>query len=76
MIYLKKILFDNGISMQMIARLLNINKCSVHERLNCKHDFTLNELKTIRNYLIDLKIISIDFDLGDLLNECEEEKKN
>ena len=69
MFYLKKILLDNNISIACIGQVINVDHSLVSARFNKKRDFSLDELVLIKNYLVSLSIIPLDFDIGTFLDE-------
>lgn len=71
MIYLKKILIDNNISVNQLSKKLNRNITAIQQRLNLNLDFKIQELENIKQILVDMQIIQSDFDVGDFLNIVE-----
>lgn len=71
MIYLKKILIDNNISVHQLSKKLNRNITAIQQRLNLNLDFKIQELENIKEILVDMQIIQSDFDVGDFLNIVE-----
>ena len=74
MLLIDKIIKDNKISKYDIADLLGITKQALQNKLNLTKDFTITELEKIKEFLIDLNILNFKYDIGDFLNEVEEEK--
>lgn len=72
-IKLKKILKDNNITNAEINRYLNIWKSCLTMKLSLKTDFTINELKLIKIYLVNKGIINDDFDYADFLDLIEDD---
>lgn len=70
---LKKILKDNNITNLEINRYLNIWKCALSEKLSLRKDFTINELKLIKVYLVNKGIINDDYDYADFLDLVEDD---
>lgn len=71
MFFLRKLLKDNNISVYGLEKKLNIR---LSERLCLHSDFTIDELKEIKRYLVGKQVISSDFDIGCFLDEVENEK--
>ena len=65
MFYLKALLKKNKIKICVLSKELNIR---LSERFCLHSDFTLEELKKIKNYLVDKQIITSDFDIGKFLD--------
>ena len=72
MLKLKEILKNNNIKMLTISKLLNIDYSTLKSKMNCKHDFKINELEKIKSYLVELNILNENFDIGEFLNIVEE----
>ena len=66
MFYLKKILKDNNIKIFDISKELNIR---LSGRFCLHSDFTLEELRKIKKYLVAKNIIAKNFDIGCFLDE-------
>ena len=71
MFYLRKLLKDNNINIGLLSKELNIR---LSERFCLHSDFTIDDLKKIKRYLVDKQIISSNFDIGNFLDEVENEK--
>ena len=67
MLFVVKLLRDNNISLTAFSKMLS----SRHflKKFAKERDFTIDELNIIKDKLIDLHLIDVDFDIGDLLNE-------
>lgn len=65
MFYLRKILKDNNIKIKDISKTLNI---PFSQRFTLHSDFTLEELLKVKKYLVNLNIITADFDIGSFLD--------
>mgnify|MGYP001078394215 CR=1 FL=1 len=70
---LKKILKDNNISNVEIERYLNIYRGYLTDKLSLRRDFTINELKLIKVYLVNKGIINDDYDYADFLDLVEDD---
>ena len=71
MFYLRKLFKDNKISVRPLEKELNIR---FSEKFCLHSDFTIDDLKKIKRYLVDKQIISSNFDIGNFLDEVENEK--
>lgn len=68
MLYLVKLLEKNKISLRTLAYKMHISSGTLCHKIKCRKDFTLEELEEIKRILIDMQIISAEFDIGDFLN--------
>lgn len=71
MLKLKQILQNNNVKMSTITKLLNIDYSTLKNKMRCKNDFKINELQKIKDYLAELQIIDLNFDIGEFLNIVE-----
>lgn len=70
MFLIQKILKDNNISIFEICKILNIlSSSTLYCKLTKKRDFSIDDLNTIKDFLIKKEIINNDFDIGNFLNE-------
>ncbi len=74
MIKLKTILKDNNIKNVEIEKFLNIWKNALTYKMSLKRDFTINELKLIKIFLVNKGIIGDDYDYADFLDLVDYEK--
>ncbi len=67
MLYLRKLLKDNKISIPKLAYLTDINYRTLEYKLALKQDFRLEELEKIKKVLVEKQIIPPSFDIGEFL---------
>ena len=72
-IKLKKILKNNHISNAEIDKYLNTYKGYLKDKLSLRRDFTINDLKLIKIYLVKNGIINDDYDYSDFLDLVEDD---
>lgn len=76
MIYIEKLRKDNNLSYENISKIMGISRKGCSFKFTLKNDFTIKDLEKIKDYFVILGIIDENFDIGDFLNEVEEENKN
>lgn len=67
MLYIRKLLKDNKISIPKLAYLIDINYRTLEYKLALKQDFKLEELEKIKSVLLCMQIIPPTFDIGEFL---------
>ena len=69
MFRLEKIMKDNNITKNKICTLIKLQRQQLHYIFKGKLDFNLQDLKLIRDYLINVNAVKPSQDLGELLSE-------
>lgn len=73
MLYIEKLRRLMGVSYFQLSKLLNLQKTPTCLKFKKKRDFTIPELIKLRDKFAEMGLISDDFDIGDLLNEVEDD---
>ena len=74
MLYLKKLLQENNVTIARLTRALNLPPTTIRMRLcyrTHRTDFTIKMLEDIKAYLVKQNIIPDNFDIGQFLEEVE-----
>lgn len=73
MLYIEKLRKLSGLSYNKIAIMIGRNKQNTICKFKKRNDFKIDELVILRDKFAEMGLISVDFDIGDLLNEVEED---
>lgn len=68
MLYLRKLMIENKISIDKLAKNINLPFSNLQNKLALKVDFLIEELEEIKNYFIKRQILDESFDIGLFLN--------
>ncbi len=66
---LRKIIKDNNIKNSEIFTMLGVSRVVFERKSGLHADFKIIELEKIKDYFINLGIISFDYDIGEFLEE-------
>lgn len=69
MLYIKKLLIENGIKIRDFAQVLGMSFSTLQNKLACKIDFTINDLELIKCVLCSRNILIDTFDIGLLVDD-------
>lgn len=68
MLYLRKLMIENKISIDKLAKYINLPFSNFQNKLALKVDFLIDELEEIKKYFIKRQILDESFDIGTFLN--------
>lgn len=66
---LRKMIKDNNIKNCELFKMLGISRVMFERKTGLHADFKITELEKIKDYFINLGIITFDFDIGVFLEE-------
>ena len=64
MILLKKIMKDNCIKSYELYTLIGCSRVNFEYKCSLRVDFKIEELEMIKNFFVELNIVTSDFDIG------------
>ena len=68
MLYIRYFINENKLNHLRLANLLGISITYFNSKLYATTDFTIDELKKLKNHFIKLGLLDESFDIGNFLN--------
>lgn len=66
---LRKLIKDNNIKCSEVFTMLGVSRVVFERKSGLHADFKIIELEKIKDFFINLGVVSFDYDIGDFLEE-------